>query len=678
MEKPFSAYQGDDPFVFVCYAHADKEVVYAELEWLHTQGVNVWYDEGISAGDNWRAAIGDALIRASRVLFYVSQSSLDSDHCNREINLALDESKEILPIYLETVELTSDLKVGLARVQALRRDAADFRAKLADTLQGRPAGSMLRLASAPGKTQNKRTLLASVAFLAVAAVVLGWYGSNELLKNTVNMQDRAEGPGLDFYESMAVLPFTVLSNEADVSFFARGLTDNLLGELAKTPWLKVGSRTLTAQLVDEGLTLEALAEQMNVAFVLEGSVQELADDLLVSAQLIRASDNFQVWSRSDHLDMSDGYQAQKGAAKRLAHTLASSLWADVRREQSQLFKEFQGIHPRALALYLDGEKQELLADLGEDGDRTYACVLYKRASEIDPDFVSALTEYAWCLVDRVDPNLSLEDAIADAKATIEHVVEIDPQWLSIKLVRMRLLTLLLLDYESAQAAHARSVERFPEARGHLELLGEIAAREGRVSDAVMYYDRAKALNYAADEPHLLVNARFRLAVGDYEGSKEFSDEMLNVLPNGRFRSHALMLNACAMIGLGRMEEARTLVQKGWAMRGSENPAHFAYAFAKIGEVERAQAILADAEVALGDAGYFARGYAALGENDKAIEYMRLGIDTQDPSVLDVIRIDVALDGLRREPAFKEALAVLESKETHTSAFLQEGIASMRR
>jgi len=278
----------------------------------------------------------------------------------------------------------------------------------------------------------------------------------------------------------------------------------------------------------------------------------------------------------------------------------------------------------------------------------------------------------------VDPNLSLEDAITGAKATIEHVLEIDPQWLSIRLVRMRLLTLLLLDYESAQAAHARSVERFPEARGHLELLGEIAAREGRVSDAVMYYDRAKALNYEAYEPYLLINARFLLAVGDYEGSKEFSDEMLNVLPNGRLRSHALMLNASAMIGLGRMAEARTLVEKGWSMRGSENPAHFAYAFAKIGEVERAQAILTDAEVALGDAGYFARGYAALGENDKAIEYMRLGIDTQDPSVLDVIRIEVALDGLRREPAFKEALAVLESKETHTSAFLQEGIASMRR
>ena len=121
-----------------------------------------------------------------------------------------------------------------------------------------------------------------------------------------------------------------------------------------------------------------------------------------------------------------------------------------------------------------------------------------------------------------------------------------------------------------------------------------------------------------------------------------------------------------------MEEARTLVEKGWAMRGSENPAYFAHAFAKIGEAERSQAILADADVALGDAGYFARGYAALGANDKAIEYIRLGIDTLDPSVLDVIRIDVAFDGLRREPAFKEALAVLESKETHTSAFLQGG------
>lgn len=54
MDTPFPAYSGDQPYVFVCYAHADSDIVYPEMVWLREQGTNLWYDEGISAGKNWR------------------------------------------------------------------------------------------------------------------------------------------------------------------------------------------------------------------------------------------------------------------------------------------------------------------------------------------------------------------------------------------------------------------------------------------------------------------------------------------------------------------------------------------------------------------------------------------------------------------------------------------------
>ena len=44
MDKPFSAYKGNDPYVFVCYAHDDEDLVYPEMAWLHEQGINLWYD----------------------------------------------------------------------------------------------------------------------------------------------------------------------------------------------------------------------------------------------------------------------------------------------------------------------------------------------------------------------------------------------------------------------------------------------------------------------------------------------------------------------------------------------------------------------------------------------------------------------------------------------------------
>jgi hypothetical protein len=135
MERPFEAYKGDEPYLFVCYSHEDSVVVYPELQWLHEQGVNVWYDEGISAGSNWLARIGDSLTNASHVLFYISEHSLQSDHCNREINFSLNEGKTIIPVYLSDVELTSDLKVGLNRIQALQREQnADYQNHLLQAL----------------------------------------------------------------------------------------------------------------------------------------------------------------------------------------------------------------------------------------------------------------------------------------------------------------------------------------------------------------------------------------------------------------------------------------------------------------------------------------------------------------------------------------------------------------
>ncbi len=50
MERPFPAYEGSEPYIFVSYSHEDAAAVYPEIEWLRQQGVNIWYDEGISPG----------------------------------------------------------------------------------------------------------------------------------------------------------------------------------------------------------------------------------------------------------------------------------------------------------------------------------------------------------------------------------------------------------------------------------------------------------------------------------------------------------------------------------------------------------------------------------------------------------------------------------------------------
>ena len=90
MDKPFSSYQGDDPYLFVCYAHDNADTVYSEISWLNDQGFNIWYDEGLSPGSVWRDELAESITGAKVLLFFVTPQSVTSAHCQREVSFAVD------------------------------------------------------------------------------------------------------------------------------------------------------------------------------------------------------------------------------------------------------------------------------------------------------------------------------------------------------------------------------------------------------------------------------------------------------------------------------------------------------------------------------------------------------------------------------------------------------------
>jgi tetratricopeptide (TPR) repeat protein len=121
LKKQIPAYKGDESYAFVCYSHQDADSVYADLKEMGSHGINLWYDEGISAGSSWRAEIAAAISGAKHFIFYISDNSLKSSHCLREVDYALNHDIEILPIYLEECSLPAELDLVLNRVQALFR-----------------------------------------------------------------------------------------------------------------------------------------------------------------------------------------------------------------------------------------------------------------------------------------------------------------------------------------------------------------------------------------------------------------------------------------------------------------------------------------------------------------------------------------------------------------------------
>ncbi len=89
--SPGSAYGGSEPFVFISYAHADRDKVYPEIEWMQQNGLHVWWDEGISPGAEWTDTLAERIQNCTHFIYFLTPASIESEHCRRELNFAIEE-----------------------------------------------------------------------------------------------------------------------------------------------------------------------------------------------------------------------------------------------------------------------------------------------------------------------------------------------------------------------------------------------------------------------------------------------------------------------------------------------------------------------------------------------------------------------------------------------------------
>jgi formylglycine-generating enzyme required for sulfatase activity len=134
---PFDAYKGAEPFIFVSYAHKDRDSVFPLILALHQQGYRIWYDEGIDPGNEWPDEIAHALERASQFIVFISPHAVASRNVRNEINLALDCDRKFIAIHLVETQLPSGLKLSMGSIQAIfmwKMSEEHFSRKLAGSL----------------------------------------------------------------------------------------------------------------------------------------------------------------------------------------------------------------------------------------------------------------------------------------------------------------------------------------------------------------------------------------------------------------------------------------------------------------------------------------------------------------------------------------------------------------
>ena len=427
----------------------------------------------------------------------------------------------------------------------------------------------------------------NVVIIAALVFALGYFIWER--QGLVEPQATASGAG-DVEKSIAVLPFVNMSSDEEQEWFADGLTEEILNALARTPDLLVASRTSSFQFKGQNTDISEIAKTLGVAHILEGSVRRGGERLRVTAQLIRASDGFHLWSETFDRKPEDVIAIQEDVAFEIANALETAM-------DPEALKQMVSAGTASVAAYeayLEGLALEgLVGSSGNVADWPRAMEAFVRARNLDKEFSLAWFHEAiyWesqLQITNVGSELSgltPQAAYGYFSAAIDAASEtaVPPE--------------RGLFYQSIKAEHElrladsiayaeQFVEKFPNSiEGMEQLIGTIASiRDTELARSYV----SQLLELSHDDP-LLLNALINnlLFVGLVDEAVALARDVLD-----RFSEHSFLVYQShrTLLWAGHVEEARKWAQM---IRGSEFPPQNIYlvelrqACAE-GDVERAR------------------------------------------------------------------------------------------
>src|SRR5438477_10853296 len=382
----------------------------------------------------------------------------------------------------------------------------------------------------PGKLKSAARKRSTKKWMLAAAVVLIAATSFVLLR--IGLRARAGGSSLSVSEkSIAVLPFENLSAEKENAFFADGVQNEILTDLAKIADLKVISRTsVMVYKVGNPRNLRDVGQQLGVAHVLEGSVQRAGAKVRVSAQLIDARTDKHVWAGSYDRELADVFAIET----ELAQTIAGELQAKLRSSEKAAIEEkptqdlvAYEFYARAVSLIYN--VQSFAVDAPEKS-LSEAVDLLNKAVARDPNFLLAYCQLAFAhdmvYADEIDHTPA---RLALAQSAIDSAFRLKPDSGETHLALG--WHLQYSEYDRARAELALAQQSLPNDPRVYELAGKIDRRQGRWADATHNLQRASELD-PRNLPYLLtLAATYNLWLHDYEQYAKVMDRILALHPD---------------------------------------------------------------------------------------------------------------------------------------------------
>jgi adenylate cyclase len=572
--------------IFVSYSRADKARVAPLVAALEAQGWSVWWDPEITPGDEFDALIGAELESARAVVVIWTPFSVDSRWVKGEARDAADRGV-LVPVRFDNARLPIDVRaIHTTELDgwAGNRESGPFKA-LCAALEAK-----LKLSAAKTAVQAAKDKRAAVA--------------------------------------ICVLPFANMSGDPEQEYFSDGITEDIITDLGKVSALSIVSRNTAFSFKGATADVGQIARQTKAAYVLAGSVRKAGARVRITAQLVAAANDAQVWGERYDRDLNDIFALQDEISKAIVVALKLTLLP----EEKQALEQRSTTNTDAYKLYLMARQFWLL-----DNERNNEIVvrICDRVVEIDPNYAQA-----WATLALAQWNMFWRgDSGDDGERAAEMALRLDPN---------------LADSHTAMGAALRSKGKFEEGLSACRNALRIEANSyvgnriaglcclglRRYDDAIAHFE-ISAAGMESDFTAASFISQCYKAKGDTERMRSSArmtlDRIEKLVAADPGHSRAIGIGACMLADLNEKERAKEWVIRARLVDPDNVNLHYNLACAM----------------------------CSLGEVDMTLETLGTIATRLSPGMLSWLESDADFDAIREEPRFKAMIEAVKARFTNS-------------
>jgi len=447
--------------------------------------------------------------------------------------------------------------------------------------------------------------------------------------------------------ALVVLPLQNISADAKQDYFADGMTEALITDLARIEGLDVISRTSSMHYKGQNKPLPEIAWELGVNWIIEGSVQKAGDRVRVTAQLIDASTDKHVWAKSYDRTVRDvlALQAELSAA------IAGEVKVALKPQRQERAAQRRAVDPEVYDIYLQGRQAE---SQWTTAGFQQAVRYFEKAIQKDPDFAlahAAISDAYSLLGTSGYATPEVPDAMARAKKAAERALALDDSLAEVHTALGRVHHYYDWDWAAAERSFRRAIELNPGYATAHRWYATFLSEQGRDPEALLEANRAVALDPLSANKYITLasvhlNARrYDLAMSAARRAQELDEKALA----------PTLIMSSVFLAQGKARAAIELCERSKAARHPLVLGMLSSAYTRAGEVQRGSAIrqqlLATPKV---PASALVRLHAGSGDHDALFRTLDRAV-AERSDIIPRLRVSPLFDSVRSDPRFADLL-----------------------